>query len=249
MISSLMGLPIAGRLAEAQALPPYRVSLIGGAFAGVAWLAGVRVDIDEGWKTYWRVPGDAGVPPQFDWTRSVNVGAIDVLYPLPHRFHDLSGESLGYKHQVVFPVMVKPAADATQVTLKLDLFLAVCKDVCIPATAQGTFVFGSANTQDSSVVEEWMKRVPVPGTPVESVLAAMDASTAIIMVKLTQPADDIFVESATSAYFRQPAFSTDGLEARLMVDNVKDAMELKGLVLRLTVAVDGHGIEQTVTVA
>lgn len=249
MISSLVGLPLVGRLAQAQTPRPYRVSLIGGVFDGQVRRAGVAVDLDDGWKTYWRVPGEAGIPPQFDWTKSQGITGAEVLYPLPGRLHDLSGETIGYERRVVFPVIVTPA-DATGLELRLDLFFAACKDICIPAKVQGTLALGSADAPaaDASLVEEWTRRVPVPGMAVRSVTAIMDANTAVLVVTLTQPANDIFVESAGAAYFRKPAFSPDGLEARLVVNNVRDAAQLKGLALTLTIATGGAGIEQAVTV-
>ncbi|MGH6819733.1 MAG: protein-disulfide reductase DsbD domain-containing protein, partial [Methylocella sp.] len=216
---------------------------------GEVWQAGVVVDLDAGWKTYWRMPGEAGIPPQFDWKKSKGIAGVEVLYPLPERLQDASGETIGYAGRVIFPVLAKLAADATDASLHLDLFLAVCKDICIPAKAQAAVPVGRTNAQDLGLLEAWAKRVPVPGTAVQSVHAAMDAGIVVLVAKLARSVDDIFVESATSAYFKKPAFSGDGLEASLIVGNVKDAAEIQGLDLKLTVAVDGTGIEQVVTVA
>jgi DsbC/DsbD-like thiol-disulfide interchange protein len=244
MIASFAALSALGRLA--QAAEPYRVSLIGGVRDGENWRAGVAIDLEEGWKTYWRMPGEAGIPPQFDWTKSVGIAGVEILYPLPRRLHDLSGETVGYEHRVVFPITVKPAAP-TEATLQLNLFLAVCKDICIPAKAEAKLVLdGSA--VDTGTLEEWIKRVPIPGTAVRSVTAVMDGAKPLLVMQLDRGADDIFVEAEGPAYFRKPAFSPNGLEARLLVDNIKDAARLKGLGLKLTLAIDGSGIEQAVTV-
>jgi len=247
IIAGIAGFSMA-RQPWAQASPPYRITLIGGAHDGAAWRAGVAVDLDKGWKTYWRMPGEAGIPPRFDWTKSRGASGVEVLYPLPQRLHDLSGETVGYERRVVFPVIVTPAENAAEVRLRLDLFFAVCKDICIPANAQGTLLLTSASTPDAGIVDRWIEQVPVPGTAVRAVTAAMDGEETFLVVKLIRPVDDIFVESASLAYFRKPAFSADGLEARLTVDNVKDAAQLAGLSLNLTIAADGSGIEQTITV-
>ncbi len=248
MIASLASLPLAGIDVLAQSSQPYRVSLIGGAYDGRAWLAGIAVDLAKDWKTYWRMPGEAGIPPQFDWTASRGVGGVEVLYPLPRRLHDLSGETVGYEHQVVFPIIVKPKPPATAAELHLDLFFAVCKDICIPAKANARLMLGSANTGEAGVVDEWLKRIPVPGTVVRSAAAVTDSNKTVLVAKLARPVDDIFVETEGSAYFRKPEFSADGFEARLPVDNVKDAAQLRGLRLNLTVATRGAGIEQALTV-
>ena len=62
----------------------------------------------QGWKTYWRMPGDAGIPPQFDWSGSQNVKSVEVLWPAPQRFIDSGGETVGYKDRVVFPLRIVP---------------------------------------------------------------------------------------------------------------------------------------------
>ena len=59
------------------------VRLIAGSAAGSMLRAGVEIRLKSGWHTYWRYPGDAGVPPRFDFTGSQNVKAVDVLWPAP----------------------------------------------------------------------------------------------------------------------------------------------------------------------
>src|SRR3979411_2289731 len=59
--------------------------------------AGIEIRLGPGWKTYWRYPGDSGVPPRFDFAGSDNVLRAKVLYPAPHLFTDETGNSLGYK--------------------------------------------------------------------------------------------------------------------------------------------------------
>ena len=70
--------------------------------------AGVEVHLAPGWKTYWRYPGDSGVPPRFDFSGSRNLKSASVRYPAPHRLTDESGTSIGYKGDVVFPLDVTP---------------------------------------------------------------------------------------------------------------------------------------------
>ena len=141
LIASLAALPFAGASADARP-ERYRVTLIGGAFDGKVFRAGVRAEMDEGWKTYWRMPGDSGIPPDFDWSQSANVKSLEVLYPTPQRFRDESGETIGFKDRVVFPVVVTAADETLPVKLVLNLFFAVCETVCIPATAQAGLELG-----------------------------------------------------------------------------------------------------------
>jgi DsbC/DsbD-like thiol-disulfide interchange protein len=120
---------------EAQAA---RVRLLAGADPaqpGKSLLAGVEITMAEGWKTYWRNPGEAGVPPNFDWSGSTNTASIKVAYPAPMRISDPAAEMIGYKTSVVFPIAVVPRAPAEAVELRLALEFAVCREICIPAQA------------------------------------------------------------------------------------------------------------------
>jgi DsbC/DsbD-like thiol-disulfide interchange protein len=107
--------------------------------------AGVEIKLQPGWKTYWRYPGDSGVPPRFDFAGSDNVARAKVLYPAPHLFNDETGNSLGYKTNVVFPVQVTPKQPGKPVTLRLKLDYAACEKLCIPAEGKAELTFGASD--------------------------------------------------------------------------------------------------------
>ena len=242
---ALAGVPAAYRSAAARA-PPYRVSLIGGAVEGQGFVTGLLVDLDDGWKTYWRMPGDAGIPPAFDWSKSVNLKSAEVRYPVPTRFHDDAGETIGFKHRVVFPVIVTAADAAQPVKLELALFLGTCRDICIPAQVRASLELGfrSPNPAEQMLVSEWLERVPRREEGVRR--AYIEGGT--LRLELAEAVEDIFVESGTAAYFRAPQFSADGRQAGLLVDGLKNLSTLKGAPLTVTLRRGLGGIEQTVTV-
>src|SRR5271156_1800714 len=98
--------------------------------------AGFQIELAAGAITYWRDPGDAGVPPTFDFSRSVNVASVAVDFPAPKRIEESDGsEAFGYERGVVFPIRVKAADPAKPVTLALDANYAVCEKICLPARA------------------------------------------------------------------------------------------------------------------
>ena len=100
-------------------------------------MAAVEITLAEGWKTYWRFPGDAGgVPPAFNWEKSENLASVTVLYPAPKRMTDKAGDTLGYKDAAVFPVVLQAKDPAKPVALRLTLDYGICKDVCIPVEAE-----------------------------------------------------------------------------------------------------------------
>ncbi|SEC95398.1 Thiol-disulfide interchange protein, contains DsbC and DsbD domains [Beijerinckia sp. 28-YEA-48] len=97
--------------------------------------AGVQIKLEGQALTYWRMPGEAGVPPTFDFTKSVNLAAVDVAYPAPFRLEEAGQEAFGYRHEVIFPLRVKPVDPTRPVQLDLHLNYAACEKICIPAEA------------------------------------------------------------------------------------------------------------------
>lgn len=94
-------------------------------------MAGIRIQLAPGWHTYWRQPGDAGIPPQLDWAGSVNFGGAEIVWPIPDRFDQNGLSTLGYKDEVILPLAVTPMGTG-EIALKGTLFLGVCEDICIP---------------------------------------------------------------------------------------------------------------------
>src|SRR5690348_17144494 len=81
--------------------------LLAGSRSGTVLLGGVALQLQPGWKTYWRSPGDSGVPPRFDFSKSDNVEAVTVLWPAPLMFDDgAGGHSMGYHDKVVLPLRI-----------------------------------------------------------------------------------------------------------------------------------------------
>lgn len=113
------------------------VRLIAGASRAEAgatvYRAGVEIRLAPGWKTYWRYPGDSGIPPRFDFSKSRNVKSVAVRWPAPQRLTDEGGTSIGYKHDVVFPLDVVPQDQGKPVVLALSIDYAVCEKLCMPA--------------------------------------------------------------------------------------------------------------------
>src|SRR5512134_2478060 len=95
------------------------VRLLAGSRSGAVLLGGIAFQLQPGWKTYWRTPGDSGVPPRFDFSKSDNVEAVTVLWPAPGKFDDgAGGTALGYKQQVVLPLRIIAKNADKPVTLR-----------------------------------------------------------------------------------------------------------------------------------
>jgi DsbC/DsbD-like thiol-disulfide interchange protein len=97
-------------------------------------MTGLRLTLAPDWKTYWRAPGDAGIPPLFDWTGSENVAGVRLHWPRPSVFHLNGMQSIGYHDNLVLPIEVIPADPSKPVNVKLSVDMGVCRDICVPAS-------------------------------------------------------------------------------------------------------------------
>jgi len=141
------------------------VRLIAGSRSGSVLLGGVAVQLDPGWKTYWRTSGDSGVPPRFDFSKSDNVEAVTVLWPAPMKFDDgADGNSLGYRNQVVLPLRIVPKSTDRPVTLRADISYAVCEKLCIPVEASSELAFASVASTEDNVLFAALDTVPKPAS-------------------------------------------------------------------------------------
>ena len=132
---------------------------------GRVFRAGVEIKLKEGWKTYWRYPGDSGVPPMLDFSKSQNVKAVTVLYPVPTRFPDgAGGSSIGYKGAVILPLHVVPQDAAKPVTLNLKLDYAACEKLCVPAEAKLELLLTGSDVTNDAVLSAAEARVPKAAT-------------------------------------------------------------------------------------
>ncbi|MFY9239823.1 MAG: protein-disulfide reductase DsbD domain-containing protein [Roseovarius sp.] len=95
-------------------------------------MAGLEITLAPGWKTYWRAPGDAGIPPQFDWRASRNLSGAEIRWPVPKRVDQDGMITIGYSGTVVLPLHLTPSRTGHDITLSGQVSMGVCEDVCIP---------------------------------------------------------------------------------------------------------------------
>ena len=228
------------------------VRLIAGAQRGTVRRAGIEIRLAPGWKTYWRYPGDSGIPPRFDFSHSKNVKSVTVRYPAPHRLTDESGTSIGYKHGVVFPLDIVPQNAAQPVVLAVKADYAVCEKICIPAEGKAELnVTGRPGVQDG-----WLKQndalVPVAAQIGEGETLAVRSVTREnkrILVDVAAPgAIELFAEGPAADWALPVPAPVDGAPA----GQQRFAFELEGLppntrpggaTLMLTAVSGGQAIE------
>ena len=168
--------------------------------------AGIEIKMQPGWKTYWRYPGDSGVPPQFDFSGSENMKSANVLYPAPHLFTDETGQTLGYKDRVIFPVAVTPLEPDKPVRLRLKIDYAVCEKLCVPAEGRAELTLAPAESAQDAALTAAEVHVPKQVTAAQlglSVRRSTNGTKPQIAVELGAPAGkpiELFVEGPTARW-------------------------------------------------
>lgn len=102
--------------------------------SGSRHMSALHLRLAPHWKTYWRAPGDAGIPPSFDWSASRNLKSLKLHWPAPEVFHTNGMTSVGYHRELVLPIEVEPIDPSRPVHLAATVELGVCKDICMPAS-------------------------------------------------------------------------------------------------------------------
>ena len=139
------------------------VRLLAGSRSGAVLLGGIAFELQPGWKTYWRTPGDSGVPPRFDFSKSENIEAVTILWPAPTKFDDgAGGHSLGYHDQVVLPLRIVAKNADKPVTLRAAVNYAVCAKICIPVEADAELPFTSVASTEDTALSAALDTVPKP---------------------------------------------------------------------------------------
>ncbi len=121
---------------------------------GAPFWIGLHQDIKPGWHTYWKNPGDSGLPTEIDWELSEGTTVSDIVWPYPHRKSVESIINYGYEDQVVLLSRVTPPADlkpGENFTIIADASWLVCEEVCIPESGKAEITLPiSNNTPDMS---------------------------------------------------------------------------------------------------
>ena len=121
---------------------------------------GLKVKLSPGWKTYWRHPGETGFSPEFDWTGSLNLSAVKVLWPHPKIFNDNGMLSFGYEDYVILPIEFTPYNAAKLIKARLNLRLGICEKLCVPVSRSLTTKLRASKTVLDSEIVEYMNRLP-----------------------------------------------------------------------------------------
>ena len=99
------------------------------------FMIGLEYQMDPGWKTYWKSPGDGGFAQSISWENSTNVKNVNILWPTPIEFEILGLTSLGYQNDIIFPLEIELEDELKNTFLNLHITFLICKEICIPGDA------------------------------------------------------------------------------------------------------------------
>src|ERR1700730_7751148 len=181
------------------------VRLLAGSRSGAVLLGGIALQLRRGWKPYWRTPGDSGVPPRFDFSKSENIDAVTVMWPAPTKFDDgAGGYSLGYHDQIVLPLRIVAKNSDKPVTLRAEINYAVCEKICIPVEANAELAFTSVASTEDRALFAALDTVPKPANvgdpnPLTIRDVKRDGKSAVLVDVATPDAREVslFVEGPT----------------------------------------------------
>lgn len=259
LLSSLVSSPPSHALEGAwQDLPNARARLLatGDPMTG-RLLAGLEIELDKDWKTYWRFPGDSGIPPTFDWSEASNVADTRPQFPAPVRFTDDYGESVGYKKHVVFPIEVDLERRGVPTDLELTVILGICREVCIPVSERFSLKIPPvfvATQNARELLSSAKASVPVVATGSDRPqISVVERAGKTAMLTIRVPADlqieDVFVEGPQTWFLglpkKLPSSAGDSSQLwGLALDGVPLGKSPWGTAMRLTMVGPEQSYEQ-----
>jgi len=241
-----------------------RVRLVAAAdsVAGETLHLGLQAEMADGWKIYWRSPGDAGYPPRVDWGESANLESAERRWPVPHRFQLFGLQTFGYKDSVILPIAAKAGDPDEPVKLRANVDYLVCADTCVPHQAELALTLPpgeGAPSEHAHAIDRYRARVP--GLGAETGLTLSDAKltrtgeeprlTVAVRAQPPLQSPDAVVEGLKAVEFGPPEVALhDGGERavlRLPGERVGDGEGLAGKQVTLTVFDGNRGLEREIT--
>ena len=226
---------------------------------------GIHFRMNEGWKIYWRSPGDAGFPPHPDWTGSRNLETASLSWPAPERFSVVGLETLGYSGEVVLPVDAAVSRPGEALSVRARIPYLTCDDVCVPYTADLALALpagAATSSREAALIDRFSALVPRTGAdrPIRVASAAAVGGTVTQALEVSLAADvplarpDIYVEGPEGWGFGAPDYriGDDGKTAFARIAALAPPSgggSLAGREIRFTVVDGEHAAEQVLVPA
>jgi len=220
---------------------------------------GLDFKLADGWKIYWRSPGDAGYPPKLDLSGSENLADATIRWPVPHRFELFGLQTFGYGKRIVLPVDARAEDPSEPVTVEAAVDYLTCADICVPRRAELAITIPPGPPEPGAhahLIDTYRARVPGEGAGAGLDLRSVgldEADAVTVRLRASPPLNspDAVIENATGYSFGKPEVSlADGgkrATLRLPVRSGEDAPALEGQTVTLTVFDGERGLERRIT--
>ena len=142
--------PVDG-VVELEVLPGWRTS-------SGTHMAALRLTLADGWKTYWRVPGDGGIPPRFAWNGSENLNAVSLHWPMPEVYRTDHMRSIGYEGVVVIPVELAISQAGAPARMAGQVQIGMCEEICVPVLLEFDAMLPADGRRDSAIAASLVDR-------------------------------------------------------------------------------------------
>lgn len=235
-------------IVEAHVLPGARM-------ASGGHMAAIELRLAPGWKTYWRSPGEGGIPPDFDWSGSDNVHTIRPHWPVPEVYWQNGLRSIGYESVVTVPIAVTPNNESHSITLSGDMRIGVCEEVCVPVTLRIEAVLpnetGDMNPRITAALSDRPLTADEAGV-MEAVCEIAPISDGMrVAYRVAMPpmggVEEAVVEFADpTVWVAEPSATRDGNRLRVVADLVPNSAAPFAMAredLRLTVFGTGGAVD------
>ncbi len=222
---------------------------------------GLQFKLAEGWKIYWRSPGDAGFPPSTDWAASSNLAEVKKSWPVPHRFSLFGLETFGYGKEVVFPILAKVERIGESLKLRGQVNYLVCDEICIPHNQEISLDLAAgpdSRSREGFLIDSYSALVPDDGTRAgwtlqsANLVGDMDAPSVEVVATASSPfaEPDLLLEGPPGFTFGKPEVELSGggktalLRAAVGKNSVAQGV-IEGKQIRVTVTDGNQGMERT----
>ena len=184
----------------------------------------VQIEPKDGWKTYWRNPGAAGMAPELDFSASANLKLKSISYPVPEIGQDEAGRFMGYHHPISLVIEFEKPDETAPSAIDLKALVGICDTICLPFIAEFKLSLDPTVPEGEEFSAVMTAQAELPEKPradfaVRSLMKSSDGKSLVADV-LVPDASEVEVAAAASRGVdlgKDPAVTVDGRNAKVVI--------------------------------
>lgn len=212
----------------------------------------LEIEPAPGWKTYWRNPGDAGMPPQINLAGAKNLSLVKVDYPVPEIGRDDAGRFIGYHSAVSLVLELRKTDPARPSTLSANVLVGLCKDICLPFQSRFDLPLDNASQPEGDefmnmqMAKSALPEAPSPGFEVTK--SGLTVNGAYFEAQITVPGKempDVAMAASEGILLGMPTIIVDAGVADIRYPVRRLPKSLQGATVTLLVKSADRAMETT----